>query len=195
MNGHLRPRQPSAPTASSPQSVSAGSKGSSALSPVSVSSNHGRRSSKAGCVLLPAQQLAAEQLEAVQRLAAEVVLAALEHSDLHLTADRRSGDRHVLREQLLLESLRRRRHDHAAAGGERRDEVREALACARARFGEQMLASLERVGDGLGELGLLGTRLVARQDLGEGAPGSEHVVHAASVWRAAAVAGKSSLVA
>ena len=145
-----------------------------------------------GCrVLLSLQQLAAEQLEAVQRLAAEVVVAALEHRHLHFAAEHCCGDGNVLREQLLLERLRRRRHDHAATGGERRDEVREALAGARARFGKQMRARVERVGDGLGELGLLRARLVARQDLRERASGSEHGVHAASVWRAAAVAGKA----
>ena len=49
------------------------------------------------------------------------------------------------------------------------------------------------VGDCLGELGLLRARLVAGQGVLEGASHAEHVVHAASVWSAAAVAGKSSL--
>ena len=142
------------------------------------------------CVLFPAQQLAAEQLEAVQRLAAEVVLAALEHGNSHFTPDRRSRDGNVLGEQLLLESLRRRRHDYATAGRKRRHEVRETLAGAGTRFCEQVLACLERVGDCLGQLSLLRARLVARQGVGEGPSGSEDGVHAASVWRAAAVAGK-----
>ena len=69
--------------------------------------------------------------------------------------------------QLLLERLRRRRDDDALARGERRDQVGEALARARAGLREQVLARGERVGDGGRQLGLLGTRLEAVENGGQ----------------------------
>ena len=53
-------------------------------------------------VLGSREQRAAEEREALQAVPAEVVLPALEHGDVHLAAERRRGDRHVLRQQLLL---------------------------------------------------------------------------------------------
>ena len=47
----------------------------------------------------------------MQALAAEVVLSALEDSHVDLAAECGRGRRHVLRQQLLLERLRRRGDD------------------------------------------------------------------------------------
>src|SRR6476619_7152503 len=72
-------------------------------------------------VLRAREELPAEQLEPVQAVPAEVVLAALQHGDANVAPERGSGDWYVLRQELLLERLRRRRDDDAAAGLERRD--------------------------------------------------------------------------
>ena len=66
---------------------------------------------------------------------------------VHLAPERRRGDRHVLREQLLLERLRRRRDDDAPPRLERRHQVREALPDPGARLGDEVLARRERVLD------------------------------------------------
>src|SRR4029078_9688828 len=82
-------------------------------------------------VLRARKELAAEQLEAVQRVPAEVVLAPLEHGHAHLAGERRGGARHILGQELLLKRLGRGGDDDAPPGLERRDQVREALAGAR----------------------------------------------------------------
>ena len=138
----------------------------------------GHQPVEVGRVLLALQQLAAQQAEAVQRLAAEVVLPSLEHGHLHLATQGGGGDRDVLREQLLLQRLRRGRDDDPAARLQRRDEIGEALPGPCARFGKQVLARPEGVGHGPGELGLLRPRLVAEQDLSDRAPDAEDVFHA-----------------
>jgi hypothetical protein len=113
----------------------------------------------------------------VQALAAEVVLTALEHGDPHVPPERRGRGRHVLGQELLLERLSRRGHDHALARGKRRDQVGEALPRARARLGEQVLAPLERVRDLLGERSLPAPGLEAGKRGCEPPAGTEVAVH------------------
>src|SRR5204862_7045747 len=71
-----------------------------------------------GRVLGPWEELPAEELEALQRMTAEVVLPALQDGDADLPAERRRTRRDVLRQQLLLRRLRRRRDDAALPGFE-----------------------------------------------------------------------------
>ena len=119
----------------------------------------------------------AELVDALEALAAEVVLAALDDGDPDGAPERRRGGRHVFRQELLLQRLRRCRHDHALAGKERRDEVGEALAGARARFRHEVVAALERARDLGRERLLLGPRLEAGERAGQPASGSEEGIH------------------
>ena len=82
---HRRPRQRSAPTAISAQTVSAARPRARRDRP-SRSVDPAAHGVEGGCVLLPREELAAEQAEPLQRMAAQVVLAALEHRDLDLAA-------------------------------------------------------------------------------------------------------------
>ena len=129
-------------------------------------------------ILLSWQQRATEQFEPVEGLAAQVVLPAFEHGDVHLSSQHGCRNRDVLCEELLLKRLRRRRHDDRASGRQGRDEIRKALPRARAGFRQQMLARFEGIGDGLRELLLLGARLVAVQGGRELTIRSEQPVHA-----------------
>ena len=129
-------------------------------------------------VLRAREELPAEQLEPVQAMPAEVVLAALQHGDANLASERGSGDRHVLRQQLLLERLRRRRDDHAPAGLERRDQVGEALARPCPRLGEEVLPHRKRRLDGRRQCRLLRAELVAGEGTLEGAARAEDRLHA-----------------
>ena len=128
-------------------------------------------------VLRALEERSAEQLEAVHALPAEVVLPALENSDVDLAAEGGGGQRHVLRQQLLLQRLRRRRDHDAEPRLQRRDEVRKALPRSRARLGEQMLAAGERPGDSSSKLLLLGPRLVTVEDGREPPSRTKYVRH------------------
>ena len=112
-----------------------------------------------------------DRLEALQLPAAEVVRAPLQHLDAHVAPERGRCDRDVLREQLLLERLRRGGDDDAAPRLERRHEVREALADAGAGLGDEVLAGRERVLDAGGERSLLGPRLEVGKRAASAPPG------------------------
>ncbi len=122
-----------------------------------------------------------ERLEPLELAAAEVVLPSLENGDGDLAAECCGGERHVLREQLLLQGLRRRCDDDAAPRLEGRHQIREALANPCSRLGHQVLARGQRLLDGRRERGLLGPWLVVGQGALERAPGTEEraddVVH------------------
>jgi hypothetical protein len=72
------------------------------------------------------------------------------------SARRRSG---ILVDDLFLEVLGAGRDEHRFALEDRRDEIREGLAGAGARFGEQHAAVFEHAGDGTRHLTLRGTGL------------------------------------
>ena len=129
------------------------------------------------CVGLVAQQLAAEQAESLERLPADVVLAALEHRDPDLAPERRGGHRDVLRQQLLLQRLRRGRDDDPLPRLERGYEVGETLSCPGSRLGQKVVAAVERACDGARERGLLGPRLVAGEDALERPSRAEDLPH------------------
>ena len=131
-----------------------------------------------GSVLCPREELSAEQAEPLQGMAAQVVLTALQHGDLHLPAESLRRSRNVLAEQLFLEGLRRGRDDDPPAGVERGDQVRQALARARAGLGEQVLPGSERSLDLGRESGLLRAGLVAWEDPLEAPAGLEERLHA-----------------
>ena len=118
--------------------------------------------------------------EALQLLAAEVVLASLQHGDADFAPERPRGGRHLLGEELLLERLRRRRDDHPLARLEGGQEIGEALAGARAGLGDQVLARRERALDRRRKGRLLGSRLETGQGGGERAAGAEGFVHSAA---------------
>ena len=98
---------------------------------------------------------------------AGVVGAALQQGDDGPAAQvRRRGVNHprnVHVAELGLQSQGGRGDDYASAGSQRRHQVGDALAGARARLHEQVPAAAERSGDGLSHAMLTGTSLAARQ--------------------------------
>ena len=102
---------------------------------------------------------------ALEVVVADVVRAALEHRDGHRHAERIAHHRHVALEQLVLQRLGAGRHDHLAAVHQRRHEVGERLAGARAGLGDKAPARGDRVRDRAGHLDLL----AAHPEAGHGA--------------------------
>ena len=131
-----------------------------------------------GGVLGPREELSAEKLEPMEGVPAQVVLAALEHRHLHLAAQRLGGGRDVLAEELLLEGLRRGRDHHPLSRVECGDQVREALAGARAGLGDEVLPGRERDLDLGRERSLLRAGLVAGEDTLQAPAGLEEPLHA-----------------
>jgi hypothetical protein len=119
----------------------------------------------------------AQLVDPLQALAAEVILATFEDDDPHRTTERRCGGRHVLRQELLLQRLRRRGDDHPLAGDERRDEIRQALPCPRTGLGDEVVAALERIRHCVREGLLRRPRLEAGEGAGQTASGSEEGIH------------------
>jgi hypothetical protein len=113
----------------------------------------------------------------VHALPAKIVLAALEDGHVHVATEcgRRKG--HVVRQQLRLQRLRRRRHHDAQPRLQSRNEIGEALSRAGARLREQMLAPTERLGDRRREVLLLGPCLVVVKHRGEPSPVPEDIRH------------------
>ncbi len=134
-------------------------------------------------VLLLREERPAEELEAVQAVPADVVVAALQHRDVDLAAERGRGAGHVLGEELLLERLRRRRDDDAEPRVERGNQVGEALAGPGARLGQQMPPPRDRERDRLRQLGLLLARLEPVEDPRQRPVRSEHVPHGTELRR------------
>ena len=128
-------------------------------------------------VLGPREERPAEEREPLQPAAAEVVVPPLQHGDVHLPAERCRSERHVLRQQLLLQRLRGRGDNDAQARFERRDEVGKALARARGGLGEEMRPICERPRDRVGELRLLLPGLVLLEHPRERATVAEDVAH------------------
>ena len=174
--GQRRPAQRSAPTESSDQSVYRRLE----VELCAVARLRHRdpvpKALEVGRVLCRPEE-PAELVDSLEALAAEVVLAALDDGDPDGAPERRRGGRNVFLQELLLQRLRRRRHDHALAGKERRDEVGEALAGARSRFCHEVVAALERARDLGRERLLLGPRLEAGERAGQPASGSEEGIH------------------
>jgi hypothetical protein len=132
-------------------------------------------------VLGSREERAAEKAEPLEPVSAQVVLPPLQNGDSDVVSERRGGERDVLRQELLLERLRRGRDDEAEPRVERRDEVGEALARPRARLREQVRSPAERSLDGRGQLALLLARLVSVKDAREATGRSEHVFHKPSL--------------
>jgi hypothetical protein len=127
------------------------------------------RQSLVPCRVLGALKEPAQLIGAGNAFAAEVVLTPFEHCHAHRPAQSGRGGRHVLRQELLLQRLRRRRHDHPLARYEGREEVGQALARSRAGLCEEVLLAGQRVRDRLRETGLPGAWLEARQGSSEAA--------------------------
>jgi hypothetical protein len=128
-------------------------------------------------VLGAGEERSAEQHKPLQAVPAQVVLPPLEDGDVHVAAQRRRRERHVLRQQLLLQSLGRGGDDDPAARGERGRKVGEALPRARAGLGEQVPPFLERQRDRIRERGLLLPRLVLLEHLPKRSAAAEDVAH------------------
>lgn len=77
----------------------------------------------------------------LQIVVAQVVRAPLEHRDRHRHRERVAHRRDVALEQLILQVLRARRHDHLAAPEHRRDEVCIRLAGAGAGLDDQRIVA------------------------------------------------------
>ena len=120
---------------------------------------------------------AAEQVEALEALAAEVVLAALEHGDANVRPSAAAAAGTSFVSSCSCSAFVAVATTTRWPELERRDQVGEALAGAGPRLGEQVLAARERVGDRGRERGLLGARLEAGERLGQAAVGSEERIH------------------
>ncbi len=82
-----------------------------------------------------------------QAIAAQIVRASFEKSDARGAADRRGDQRQVLGKELVLQSARAGRDEHASTGKERGHQVGEGFAGAGARLDGQQLAPCERRGN------------------------------------------------
>ncbi len=124
------------------------------------------------------------RLEARELAAAEVVLPPLQHLDPNVAVQCRRGDRHVVPEQLLLQRLGRGRDHDPQPGGERGNQVGEALADAGPSLGHEVLTRRERPLDLLGQRSLLGPRLIGGKCGVERAAGTKDLVHrtAQTMW-------------
>lgn len=121
--------------------------------------------------------LGPEQREPLEAAATKVVVAPLQKRAGDVAREGRGSGRDVVCEQLLLQSLRRRRDDDPQAALDRRDQVREALAGPRARLREQMPAAGERVLDRLRERLLLRARLKPGETGRQSPARPEHRLH------------------
>ena len=98
-----------------------------------------------------------------QPLEAHVVAATLEHRPVEVDTQVLGEERQILRGQLILQGLRRGRHDDSGVGLDRRHEVGERLAGSRSRLHDQMPLRDDGVGDELGHLLLAGSILGIRK--------------------------------
>ena len=111
----------------------------------------------------------------VDLLAARVVVAPLHVADLERPREVLLEERDVLEKKLLLKVLRAGGNDDPLAREQRRDQVRERLAGARARLDDQVALIGERRFDGFGHLDLSRPELVIRMPLGERAAAGEEL--------------------
>ena len=119
---------------------------------------------------------AASQL--IHPVQAEIVRAALHVGRGERDPERVTQRRNVLEVDLLLEVLGAGRDEHALAAENRRDEVRERLARAGPRFGEQHAAVFERARDRGRHFDLARARLEVGHRPGQRAVRREDVAYA-----------------
>ena len=81
--------------------------------------------------------------EPLQAMQTEVVGPALHVCRANVAAERAAERWKILMEDLVLKRTSARRDEHAAAGEDRRDEIRERLARSGARFGDERAAAVE----------------------------------------------------
>jgi hypothetical protein len=98
-----------------------------------------------------------------QSVPAQIVGPSLEQGDLDRQSERLRQQRNVAAKQLVLQRARAGGDDHAAPRQQRRNQVSEGLARARARLDDQGLEPRQRRAHGLGHGGLLGAVRIARQ--------------------------------
>jgi hypothetical protein len=98
---------------------------------------------------------------------AEVIAAPFHQRRLERDAERLLERGQILVEDLLLEVFRAGGHQHAMAAQNRGDEIRQRLARAGARFGEQGSAVLDDLRNRLRHAPLPFPRLVAVEDAGK----------------------------
>ncbi|MNQ62192.1 hypothetical protein D3C85_765300 [compost metagenome] len=112
-------------------------------------------------------QRALVALQAFQVVVADVVAAALEQRGGHRRGQRGAHARQIAREELVLQGARAGGNQHLAALDEGGYKIGPGLADASARFGHQRGAVLDGLADGLRQLHLRRTRLVAGQGRGQ----------------------------
>ena len=95
---------------------------------------------------------------ALEVVMADVVAAALEQRDGDRHFQRFAHEREIALKKLILQRLRAGGNDHLAARQQRRNEVGEGLAGARARFGDQLTLRVDGVRDCLRHRELLRAR-------------------------------------
>ena len=120
-------------------------------------------------------------------LQADVVAAPLEHRPVEVVRQRRGEERQVLAGELVLQRLGGRGDDDTRAAGDRRQEVGERLARARARLHDEVPSGIDGLGDELGHPLLAGAVLglgEVGRDVGE--------LHAVSFRAASSSAASNS---
>ena len=194
--GHSRPRHCSLVAVRSFQKRrSSGRSSISARSPVSVAAAHSVM--RASHVRSSIGQTLLDGLHGGETVPAQVVRPALHVRRADLAAQRACERRQILVEHLVLEGARAGRDQHAFAGKDRRDEIRECLAGARPGFGDQGAARGERPCDFRRQLLLTGTRLVPVERDGERAvfrKGLFDPIGQRSVWHSNEEVGAGSAV-
>ncbi len=113
--------------------------------------------------------------QVVELLAAKIIAAALHVADAQL-AQMLLQKRNIFVEELLLQCLGAGRDDDALAGANDRQQIRQRLAGAGARFDDQVPLLLQCLLDGLGHLQLSAAKLVRRMRARQQASGAEELV-------------------
>ena len=128
-----------------------------------ISRPSGPGSRRPGGFLFPQHELVAAAGELFDPLCADVVGTALQHHELETHPQRLGEPGKVALRQLVLECLGGSGYDDPGTQYQRRDEVGEALARARARLHDQVSLPAEGTGDRLRHSQLLGPVLVSRE--------------------------------
>ena len=175
--GHSRPRHCSLVAVSSVQSDESSGRSSISLrSPVAVAAGPLRDALEPPALV--GRQSRRGFTQSLESMQAEEVRAAFHVGRANLEVERARERRQIFVEDLILQRACARGDEHAAAGQHRRNEVRERLAGARARLGDEGAARVDDARDLRGEPALTGPRLEALERGGDRTGVGERVLDA-----------------